>query len=336
MSKRATSHEIDDAAAQWVARSDRGHLSSEDTQALDAWLAEDIRHRGAYAKAQAVFTHFDRAGALGPDFDPTHFYAAQIPQTVNEMPQTQPDWLTRRRMFGMAASIAVLGTAGAFGFAFYDSGHYRTRRGEVRMVPLADGSVVTLNTASWVSVHFTDTDRHVRLLEGEALFDVAKDSRRPFIVKAGDTQVHAIGTSFTVRRLGTKPIEVLVQEGVVEVTRPTAPVAAPVRVAANTRAVAEKKPDAAATTAAVAPAGVARELAWREGMIAFEAATLEEAAMEFARYSDTKIIITDIAVAHETVTGLFSAHNPIGFAQAAAVSLGLRAEVRDSTVYLKR
>src|SRR5690606_37574017 len=134
---------------------------------------------------------------------------------------------------------------------------YNTRLGELKVAPLADGSVMTLNTASRVVVDFTETRRVVRLLEGESLFDVAKDASRPFLVEAGGTEVRAVGTSFTVRRLGDAPVQVLVREGVVEVSRHAGgPTARPVRLVANTRAVATPTSRAAVAAAPVAPAEV--------------------------------------------------------------------------------
>ena len=74
-------------------------------------------------------------------------------------------------------------------------------------------------------------------MQGEALFDVAKNKARPFVVAAGDTNVRVVGTSFSVRHLEASPVQVLVREGVVEVFKPSAQ-AAPVRITANTLAVA--------------------------------------------------------------------------------------------------
>src|SRR5207302_9320325 len=101
-----------------------------------------------------------------------------------------------------------------------------------------------------------------QLLEGEGLFDVAKNKKRPFIVMAGDTQVRAVGTSFTVKLLPQQPVQVLVREGVVEIKRPEVPQAPPVRLAANTMAIAP--PQAPISTEPVPRIQVTRDLAWRE------------------------------------------------------------------------
>ena len=105
-------------------------------------------------------------------------------------------------------------------------------------IGFADGSIVTLNTNSRVAVRYTKALRRIALSQGEALFDVAKNRRRPFIVEAHDTQVRAVGTSFTVKLLPQQIVQVLVREGVIEIKRPDVPEAPPVRLAANNVALA--------------------------------------------------------------------------------------------------
>lgn len=317
MAPRLTSAEIDDLAASWAAKLDYRALSAEEESALNAWLDADPRHLGAYAKARAVALHSKRAAALGPSFNPKGFQAPS------------------RRWFLMgaaaaAASVVVSGTA-AWRLMRRDS--FSTQIGETRIVPLEDGSVITLNTDSAVSVRFTRSHRDIRLLRGEALFDVAKDATRPFTVDANGTSVRAVGTSFTVSLLPDKPVEVLVREGVVEIGRPgdSGP---PVRASANTKAVVNRQ--TAVVPTSVDSATVAREIAWRIGRIAFEGETLAQAANEFARYSEIRIVIDDPGIGAKTVTGLFVSNDPIGFAKAAALSMGLRADVGENVVRLSR
>ena len=112
--------------------------------------------------------------------------------------------------------------------------------------------------------------------------------------------------------------------------------AAPVRVSANNMAVTPE--DAAANIAArpVPVAQVHRQMAWQKGQIAFEGETLAEAAAEFARYSDTRIVIEDPALAREEIAGLFKATDPIGFAKTIAISLNARAQIGEGEVRLTR
>jgi transmembrane sensor len=134
--------------------------------------------------------------------------------------------------------------------------------------------------------------------------------------------------------LPTESVQVLVREGIVEVTRPDVPVAPAVRIAANTKAFAPKEAPIVAKPVTVVE--VARTLAWREGRIAFHDETLAEAAAEFARYSDTQIRIDDPAIARERVTGFFVSTDPVGFAKAIATSFDLHAEIGDREVRIER
>ena len=194
---------IDVAAADWAARVDR-YLSEAEAAELDAWLAADARHAGAYARARAISIYSERAGALGGQFDPESFVP---PRTAG---------LSRRHMLWSGAAAAGVGAFAVAGIAYGTRGQvYETRRGEMRVVTLADGSTVSLNTKSRMKVIYSAERRLIRLDEGEALFDVAKDALRPFVVRAGDTDVAAIGTSFVVQRLTGAAVEVLFKSGIV-------------------------------------------------------------------------------------------------------------------------
>jgi len=318
MSRRDRTN-IDAIAAGWVAREDRAPLAEQEQARLQAWLEEDRRHLGAYARARAVFVHFDRARALGVQSGP----AAGGPAA------RRPRRKTMLWAAGMAACLCVVATLQLLG-----AGHHATATGEVLRVPLSDGSAVTLNSNSEIDVDFDDGIRRVRLLRGEALFDVAKDSSRPFVVDADSTRVTAVGTSFTVDRVSGREVKVLVREGVVELADSTLPRRQPVRLAANMLATAV--PTRKIEVQPLRVPDVERRLAWRDGMLSFSGATLEEAAKQFARYSELRIIIDDPLVARKRVVGLYSATDPEGFAHAVALSLDLRAERGPEGIRLRR
>jgi len=310
--------EIDDRACFWAARLDKGPLSTADQQQLDAWLAVDKRHLGAFARARAVSVHFDRARALGPDFDHAQFRAGAGSSFF------------RRHVRSLSAVAGIAAAAILAGLLYSPAEQFSTRRGEIRLVPLNDGSAITLNTATQLTVDYAKAERQVFLIQGEALFTVAKDSTRPFVVRAGDTRVRAVGTSFAVRHLQGEDVKVVVREGVVEVTQTGAGASQPLRVAANT--LAYVSPGNAPAPVPLPAAEVSRQLAWQQGMISLDGMTLRDAAREFARYNSIRIVIEDPEVAGRTVTGLFSANNPIGFAQAVASSMDLKAEVASDSV----
>ncbi len=255
---------------------------------------------------------------------------AETPAAVT----TSQVW-TRRRIVLTGSAAASFAVAGVVGTDLWERARteFTTTVGETRVVNLPDGSVVTLNTASKMTVRYTEAMRSIRLVCGEALFRVAKNRKRPFVVTAFDTEVRAVGTSFTVRLLPKRPIQVLVQEGVVEVIRRDRPSAHPVRAVAETQALVMR--DAPITVHPVSHPQVARQLVWQFGRIAFENETLADAATEFARYSDTRIIV-DPAFERRTITGLFASNDPVGFAKVAASVLGLRIEVEPKEVRIVR
>ena len=315
--------QIDAEAADWAARVDRGPLSPGDDRLFHDWLGGDIRCPGAYARIRALALYSERAQALGSDFDPANFVSAQSP--------------SRRRVLWTGSAIAasaLIGVAGAW-HVLHQHGRFSTGKGGTKVLALQDGSVVTLNTASEILVQYSDARRSVELIRGEALFDVAKHKTRPFVVTAGRTNVRAVGTSFTVRRMDATPVQVLVREGIVEVFEPAAGMK-PVRISANTLVEAPQGGGGAITASPIPAAQMHRQMAWQSGQLAFEGETLAQAVTEFARYSDTRIVIEDPALAREEIAGLFKATDPVGFAQTIAISLNARARIAEGEVRLTR
>jgi transmembrane sensor len=312
MKNRLSSAQVYDEAALWAARLDASPLAPGEEAELEAWLAADSRHYGALAQAGALL----------------------VPRQ-SLVPSAAP---VRRRNFVLAGSAAAgfagIAAAGTYAARMLGEERYRTQVGELRVVPLRDGSVAYLNTNSEIAVHYSAAQRFIQLVRGETLFDVAKDKKRPFIVQADATQVRAVGTSFNVKFLPGQPVQVLVREGVVEVERPNVPVAPRVRLAMNNRAIAP--PDAPIVARPVQTAEVGRELAWRVGRLAFHGESLGQAAAEFARYSDIRILIDDPSIADQKVTGLFVSADPVGFSRAVATAFDLQVEISDRQIRLVR
>jgi transmembrane sensor len=310
--------EIDSLAADWVTRRDLGALSPEEEATFQDWLSADARHLGAYGRAEAVLFRLERLNVTALD---------EVPAKNSD-----PSGWNRRRL--MLAGGAAGGIAAGTGIALYrpESGpeeSYSTAIGQIREVVLADGSVVFLNTNTKIRVRFTDKLRDIALLQGEAQFEVAKNKMRPFIVAAGGTRVRAVGTSFTVTVLSERPVEVLVKEGVVELQRADATAEIPVRASANIKAIAPE--GAPIVTVKVPEQKLVRDLAWQSGRIALDNQSLKDAADEFARYSEVRIVV-DPTVSDRTITGLFASNDPVVFAKAAAAVLKLKVEVRGDEV----
>ncbi|WP_255606779.1 FecR domain-containing protein [Asticcacaulis sp. AND118] len=307
-------------------------MSETDDRTLEAWLAQDPRHAGAFARARAVSLYSERARALGETYNPEQFVEV-APVSHTAPPPTRRQFLWRGGSIAAGFSAAVVGTA-----LWTSRGEaYETQRGQMTVVPLADGSIVSLNTASRIRVVYTSTRRTVHLEAGEVFFEVVPDRERPFVVEAGPARLSAARSRFAVRHLNEAPIEVLVSSGAVEVEGGTLQ-RTPVRLGANMRALAAVANGQLklASATRVAPIEIERNMAWREGRIAFEGDTLREAAAEFLRYSDTRIVIDDPAIANEPITGLFQVNDPVGFARAVADSFNLKADVGEKQVRLHR
>jgi transmembrane sensor len=334
MEGQETAKEIDRDAADWAARLDRGALSPEDQSSLDAWTAGDPRRLGALARAMAVSAHFDRANALGGGVRPG----------LRRGRRSTPVLARRRFMQGGLAAAAAGGvfvvglqlSSPSLMTAWLDKqrGQYRTAKGEVRSVPLPDGSTIWLNTESEVRVRYSRGRRDIILARGEALFDVAKDPARPFVVHSGEMHARAVGTSFSVSEIAKGQVRVEVAEGVVEFAAARPGRGAPVRLAAGAKAVSDQSGRIDVTVPGTAT--VSRALSWRRGMLDFDGVTLAEAAATFARYSDERIQIDDPGVSRLTVVGLFSSNDPAGFARAVALSMNLKASRESGVIHIRR
>lgn len=313
--KRDNATALDAVAAAWVARLDRDDVSPEDEAELERWIGDDPRRAGAFARAMAANAYFDRAAALGEHYEPP----------VRRF----GDAIDRRKLIGgglgaMAASvIAAVGVR-----AYLRAGHIRTEKGGLRRAALPDGSAITLNTATDVAVDFGETMRRVRLLSGEAIFDVARDPVRPFIVASGAVTVRAIGTSFIVRLLDTGGTLVTVREGIVDVARGTH---AAMRLVIGDQA--HIAPGGTLEQRHLSVAETRRIEAWREGQIDLTGLDLGEAAIAFGRYSNTRIAV-DSAIASRKVAGVYSTSDPRGFARDAAMGLGLSVTEFDGVIHL--
>lgn len=320
MGERPTSRQIDDQAADWAARRDRAVLSEADRVALDAWLADDPRAAGALLRAEAVALETRSARALGSDFDPGRFAGA-----AGSSPPS------RRRLLAWAGAAAASVAAGGLALPLLTAGEaHATAVGEVRLVPLADGSTMTLNTDSRAVVRFDKGRREVEVTRGEAYFSVARDAARPFVVKLGARSVHAGGGAFTAQRLEAGRSEVTIQSGDLRLDA----AGADRPVGANARVI--LRAEGGAELVAVAARDIDRSLVWREGKLAFEGESLAQAAAAFARYGGPRIRIDDPGLAQEPITGLFAANDPVGFSRAAALALDARVRPRDGDLVIVR
>lgn len=298
MIETESADQIDEAAFAWVARLDRCGTDAAVQAELEAWLAKDDRRRGALLRAEAIWGKLDRASQA---------HSARGRETRIDR---------RLALTGGAAALAA-GAAGLW--VMQREPHYATTIGQVSRVPLADGSGMVLNARSRVQVALQPHERRVRLTQGEAWFQVAKDPARPFIVEAGPVRVRAVGTAFSVRRL-SHGADVMVSEGIVEAWLVGAEQARARLIAGQRARVLEGRPILVAASAVVA---VERKLAWRTRKIELDGETLGEAIAEFNRFNQRQVVLADDRLAGRRLYGVFRADDPESFARSVSLSLGV-------------
>ncbi|MEJ1969094.1 MAG: FecR domain-containing protein [Rhizomicrobium sp.] len=302
---------IDAKAIAFLARLDNAPQTEIVRAELETWLAEDPRHRGAFLRAEAAFAHLDRLAILPVEL-------------------SRPAFVSRRGLLIAGAGASAL-AASAVGLALWlpTRNLIATPIGEIRRVPLNDGSVVAVNTNSELGVDLKDNLRQLTLDKGEVWFDVAKDGKRPFVVAAGQVRVMAVGTAFSVRRRDDGA-DVLVTEGVVAAWA-NGDVLNKVLVEAGSKVFVSDIAGPSRVTAAAHQ--IDRTLAWRNGQIALDGMSLGAAAAEFNRYNTRQLTI-DPALADKRLVGWFHTNEPETFAKAAAATLGVALTENQDEIHL--
>jgi transmembrane sensor len=343
--------EVEDQAAAFLARRDSGEWTPLDQAELEHWLAASTARRVGFLRLEAAWDEARRLKALSAGLEPgtvprrgewrhTPFFdsdsgsAGQSESLLlsrSRLDQSHPRRRGRLSAFALAAS-ALLGLGVGTYFTVSQRGdRYSTPIGGIASVPLADGSNLILNTATQIRVDITPRERHIRLDSGEAFFEVAHDTNRPFVVQVGNKRVIAVGTKFSVRRTGDD-IRVIVTEGKVRVesrlmnagagsnaiaTRDELQSAAP-----TTDTQTRGPGDVFLTPGSIASAGdggvvveqrplaeAEDDLTWRQGYLTFHDTSLADAVAEFNRYNAHKIEIQDQSVAAIRISGSFRALN---------------------------
>ncbi len=309
--KLRTRADIDEEAAAWIWRMDCAAADAAERQAFEAWQRQDPRHRRAASELSAVWGALDGLAEAKREEKIATFANTATPSRLHP---------ARRWWFAAAAAILVAAAAGALRLQQgRELQTLATAVGQQRNVTLADGSIVALNTNTIVETDLRRRTREIYLRQGEAHFQVAHDRSRPFLVHAGDAVVRALGTAFEVRVLSGQHVDVVVNEGRVEVqampipASPNASEPARAPAAATVRALsAGERLSTASRDYAVTPISaqqLSSELAWREGAIVFDGEPLSEAIAEIERYTDARIIVSDPQTAMLRVGGRFRTGN---------------------------
>jgi transmembrane sensor len=298
-----------------------------------AWQAQSAAHRLAFERCTDTWQEV--AGLS----------RAQIQAAVSEQSRRKRSWRDRAGRAALAAAMLCCATVSAV--ILWPDQTYRTDVGEQRSIILADGSRMALNTSTEVRVRLTRAQRSVTVKRGEALFEVAKDAARPFVVSVADAQVVATGTAFLVsstppRESAGEAFAVTLLEGQVVVQGSTGAVhgvlSAPVRMAPGERLRVGQSPGTPRQRPAQAQVDrpqLDQLLAWQRGFAILDYTPLPDAIADMNRYSKVQITLADSpALRSLRISGSYRTSDNEGFAQAVARLHGLVVTPREGGLEL--
>ncbi|MFZ2997717.1 FecR family protein [Sphingobium sp.] len=301
---------IEAEAARLLARLNNDPSPQDETE-ICAWIEADPRHGVAFAHAEAAWEAAERLKSAAADV--TLPPMAQIVSEEQQRRLSRNIWVVAAvavMLFLIAAIVTVRTFSGVE--------RYATPIGEIRSIALSDGSTLRLNSDSEAEVRFTANGRKVRVMKGEASFDVAHDASRPFDVEVRSAIIRAVGTAFNVR-IRPSLVELTVTRGAVAVhsgDNASQQVRAGAGAVIQPRSVALTRLD---------PRLVDQRVAWRDQMVELNGETIEQATGEFNRYRTTPILIGDTRISALRIGGRFRVTDSREFLTALQFSLPVRA-----------
>ncbi len=311
-------------AAAWRLRLTEG--DGRTSLEFEFWL----RQEGNQAAWDQVNQAWDMFGGLADEPEMTALRQAALADA--QRAGRRLTWHRLARPLQAAAAVILLAClAGGGGWWWVNlPDDYSTGVGERRVVALADGSQLSLDSNSEVTVKYARHQRSLHLLKGQARFDVAHDRSRPFSVQAGNQRVIATGTAFNIDLAGPKVLVTLIEGHVVVLTGGEgdaqdlfAPGGIELKAGQQLSAVAGAAPR-------IVTASVPRVTAWTAGQLIFDNEPLSSVVDRVNRYSDTRIVVADPALGERKISGVFNAGDPQGFVDIVTRYLGVRAVPEDS------
>lgn len=325
---------VSEEAADWWARLQGDDLARADREQFIDWLRESQLHVAEMLhliRVHGTLEQFQRWERISTEGTGGGAEIISIPSTLSpsrtRVGKPKLGRLPRIRPLAVAASLAVAVLSGVFFLSDWRGRVIETERGERREVVLEDGSSLQVDPKTRLRIQFDDEARRVVLETGRAVFRVAKNPKRPFLVLSNDTTVRAVGTAFGVDRHDRSLVVVTVAEGKVAVSHkskllagsPEGSSADVSKTETSSRgAIYLTQNQQLAVRGAVADSPVRivdsnRELAWAEGRLIFKSDAVEKVVSEFNRYNRVQIRVTDGTLASRPVSGVFDAANPEAF-----------------------
>lgn len=323
--------QIYDEACAWFVEMRSGDADDDIRRRFDAWVRKSPEHLRAYLETSEIWDDASHvsAGHMGSRealLEAVKDGAEVIPlvsagsrHDSGAIGNGYRVRVRRVRMRKLVAGAATLMVA-VGGWLWYHDHRaltYDTGIGEERVVTLSDGSRLQLNADTHVRVLYTEKERDIDLLEGQALFSVAKNKERPFIVRSGDVLVRAVGTQFDVnRRVDGTMVTVVEGRVLVRKLRVPEPIAQGVtlqKLAFTPQVLLDAGEQVIATrdhALLPARANIDAVLAWTRGTLVFEGTRLADVVKQFNRENPRQLVIRDPVLASMRISGVYSSTDP--------------------------
>ncbi|MFS8122997.1 FecR family protein [Rhizobium sp. BR 250] len=285
-------------AADWLLRLQKGATEPRLKAEFERWLAASLGNRLAWERTCKVWRNL---GLVEPEFKNLWEDAPHLPGEAATKPSRRR-WSVRHYA-GVAVAAASLCLAVLFVPAFFVrfEADYQTNTAEARTITLEDGSRVELAAASALSTNFKDGRRTVKVLKGEAFFDVVPDKTRPFVVEAKNVTVQVLGTAFDVD-LTDGVTQVALAHGSVEASFRNAP---PTRLVPGEMLIVDASGAIRKENVSVEDIG-----GWRKGELYVVDATIGSVVEQIQRYHPAWLTMADKRLAEQRVTGFYNLRDP--------------------------
>ena len=309
---------ISEQAAHWWVVFHGGGASSVERQEFAQWVVRSPARVEAYLRVARVHSALTRKDLRWPKTPAAALVreALTAPHDPTPLPvqRTRPERARSRRLpafAGLGLVAAVLLAVGVVWHFLSGPEQFQTKFGERLSVVLADGSRVTLNTDSKIEVLFRSNLRIVHLVQGEALFDVVHEARRPFEVRVGKAIMRDLGTRFDVDRRRERTIVTVVEGrvGIIATGSAGGNVGKLPELSATDRAIIDNEGSIQLHHAINA----AETTGWLHGSLVFQRRPMGEVADEFNRYNPQQIKIRSPALRKLEITGTFRSDDLASF-----------------------
>ena len=327
--------QIVEEACEWAVKLDDDALTEQDKKSLALWLSESPLHVDELLLSASIMTG---VGEVDPERnisieallktsapEVVSLFQARLktkPASQNTSPK-RTNALFRKYFSALAATLLLAVISGLYIFVIAPNGQdqiaFTTETGEQRSLTMTDGSIIHINTETEIQIKYQDHERRVELLSGEAIFEVAHDSARPFRVYTGAAMTQAVGTIFNVRHI-SGITKVAVIEGTVIVRsddKRNSPNATAESTAVDKKRFLHVGEQASVArnskVIVVANANIKAISSWRLRKLIFKSDTLANIAIEFNRYNQEQIFVDDLTIAELRFSGVFNADDPHSF-----------------------